>query len=164
MDETPMWWSMASKRTLRRVGQKIITQKSSGHEKKRFSVVLAGLDNKLKVRPMVIFKGLKKVPKEVRDRRDVCVAVAKGGSMTADLMQTWIRECWAKRPGANMFRPANILGLDVHYSHIDEAVQDVLRTVCNTTPKYVPGGMTGIMAGPDTHWNKVFKGAMREKN
>ena len=62
-----------------------------------------------------------------------------------------------------MLRPANILGLDVHYSHIDEAVQDVLRTVCNTTPKYVPGGMTGIMAGPDTHWNKVFKGAMREE-
>ena len=163
IDETPMWWSMASKRTLRRVGQKIITQKSSGHEKKRFSAVLCGLDNKTKVKPMVIFKGLKNVPKEVRDRSDVCVAVSKGGSMTPDLMQTWIRECWGKRPGANLFRPPSLLGLDIHYSHVDEKVQDVLKKVCNTSCKYVPGGMTGIMAGPDTHWNKVFKGAMREE-
>ena len=53
--------------------------------------------------------------------------------------------------------------MDIHYSHVDEAVQDVLKTVCNTTTKFVPGGMTSIMAGPDTHWNKVFKGQMREE-
>ena len=35
---------MAAKRTLRRVGQKIITQNSSGYEKRRFSVVLAALE------------------------------------------------------------------------------------------------------------------------
>ena len=83
--------------------------------------------------------------------------------MTPELMQIWIRECWAKRPAANLFRPPNILGMDIHYSHVDEAVQDVLKTVCNTTTKFVPGGMTSIMAGPDTHWNKVFKGQMREE-
>ena len=83
--------------------------------------------------------------------------------MTPDVMQTWIRECWGKRPGANLFRPPSLLGLDIHYSHVDEKFQDVLKKVCNTSCKYVPGGMTGIMAGPDTHWNKVFKGAMREE-
>ena len=55
MDETPLWWSMASKRTLRRRGQKIITQKSSGHDKKRFSGVLGALDDGRKLLPMVIF-------------------------------------------------------------------------------------------------------------
>ena len=66
------------------------------------------------------------MPQEVRNRTDICVAVSKGGSMTPDLMQVWIRECWAKRPAANLFRPPNILGMDIHDSHVDEAVQDVL--------------------------------------
>ena len=116
------------------MGQKIISQKSSGHEKKRFSVVLAALDSRVKLKPMVIFKDLKKVPKEVKDRKDVVVAVSKGGSLTPELMQLWVRQVWAKRP-----RHPNVLGLDIHYSHVDEQVQDVLKTVCATTPKYVPG-------------------------
>ena len=57
---------------LRRVGGKVISQKTSGHQRKRFSV---------------IFKGLKKIPKEVQNRTGVVVAVAKGGSMTPALMQ-----------------------------------------------------------------------------
>ena len=111
---------------------------------------------------MVILKGLKKIPKEVRDRKDCVVAVAKGGSMTVDLMQKFIREVWAKRPSATPFREPNILGMDIHYSHVDEGVIDTLKTVCNTTTKFTPGGCTGIIAGPDTHWNKPFKGNMRE--
>ena len=162
MDETPLWWSMASKKTLQRRGQKIITQKSSGHEKKRFSAVLGALDDGRKLLPMVIFKALKKVPEEVRGRTDCVVAVSKGGSMTPELMQIWIRQCWAKRPSATIFRKPNILGMDVHYSHVHDEVVDVLRTVCNTTTKFTPGGCTGIMAGPDTHWNKPFKGYIRE--
>ena len=110
------------------MGQKIISQKSSGHEKKRFSVVLAALDSRVKLKPMVIFKDLKKVPKEVKDQKDVFVAVSKGGSMTPELMQLWVRQVWAKRPGATLFRHPNVLGLDNHY----------------------------------THWNKPFKGDMRE--
>ena len=44
-----------------------------------------------------------------------------------------------------------------------EEVRDVLKTVCNTTTKFTPGGCTGVMAGPDTHWNKPFKGFIREE-
>ena len=39
MDETPMWWSMARKKTLSKVGTKIIPMKSTGHDKKRYSVL-----------------------------------------------------------------------------------------------------------------------------
>ena len=49
------------------------------------------------------------------------------------------------------------------YSHLDGEVVDTLKTVSKTTPNYVPGGMTSIMAGPDTHWNKAFKGKTHGK-
>ena len=49
------------------------------------------------------------------------------------------------------------------YSHLNGEVVDTLKTVSNTIPKYVPGGMTSIMAGPDTHWNKSFKGKIHGK-
>ena len=57
----------------------------------------------------------------------------------------------------------SILGMDGHYSHVDTEVLDTLKTVCNTTVKISPPSMTGIVNGPDTHWNKVFKQYMREE-
>ena len=65
--------------------------KSTGHDKKRYSVILCGFDNNEKALPGVIFKGLKKVPKEVRGRKDCFVAVAPGGSMTPDVLKLWIQ-------------------------------------------------------------------------
>ena len=83
--------------------------------------------------------------------------------MTPDVLQLWIRAVWAKRPTSDFFRSPNILGCDMHYSHLDEEVVDTLKTVSNTTCKYTPGGMTSIMAGPDTHWNKSFKASMHDE-
>ena len=163
MDETPMWWSMARKKTLAKIGTKIVPCKSSGHDRKRYSVVLCGFNNQQKAIPGIIFKNLKKVPAEVRDRKDCFVAVAPGGSMTPHVLKLWVRKVWAKRPTADMFRAPNILGWDMHYSHLDEEVTDTLKTVSNTTCKYTPGGMTCVMAGPDTHWNKSFKGYMHKQ-
>ena len=162
MDATPMWWSMAAKKTLARMGTKHVNAKTTGHERKRFSVALAGFDNNQVCIPMVTFKGLKKVPREVHNREDVFVTVSKGGSMTPELMQQWIRKVWAKRPTRTPFRLPNILGMDGHYSHVHPEVLDTLKTVCNTTVKISPPSMTGITNGPDTRWNKVFKHYMRE--
>ena len=130
MDETPMWWSMARKKTLAKVGTKIIPVKTSGHDRKRYSVILAGFDNKEKALPGVIFKGLKKVPAEVRYLTDCFVGVASGGSMTPEVLKLWLRKVWAKRPTKDFFRSPNILGWDMHYSHLDQEVVDTLQTVC----------------------------------
>ena len=153
----------SQKKTLAKIGTKIVPCKSSGHDRKRYSVVLCGFDNQQKAIPGIIFKNLKKVPAEVRDRKDCFVAVAPGGSMTPHVLKLWVRKVWAKRPTADMFRAPNILGWDMHYSHLDEEVTDTLKTVSNTTCKYTPGGMTCVMAGPDTHWNKSFKGYMHKQ-
>ena len=59
------------------VGTKIIPVKSSGHDKKRCSVVLCGFDDNKKAIPAIIVKNLKKVPAEVKNRKDCFVAVAR---------------------------------------------------------------------------------------
>ena len=141
MDETPLGWSMARKKTLARKGTKIVACKSSGHDKKRYSVVLCGFDDNQKAIPAIIFKGLKKVPAEVRNRKDCFVAVAPGGSMTPEVLRLWVQKVWAKRPTKTFIREPNILGWDMHYSHLDEEVVDTLRTVSNSHCKYVPGGL-----------------------
>ena len=82
-------------------------------DKKRYSVILCGFDNNEKALPGVIFKGLKRVPKEVRGRKDCFVAVAPGGSMTPDVLKLWIRAVWAKRPTSDVFGSLNILGWDI---------------------------------------------------
>ena len=66
------------------------------YKSKQFSAVLAGIDNDQKCLPAVIFKGLKKISKEVMDRTDIVVMVSKGGSMTPELMQQWIRKVCGK--------------------------------------------------------------------
>ena len=43
MDKTPMWWSMAAKRTLAKVDTKHVNTKSTGHDKKHFTVTLADM-------------------------------------------------------------------------------------------------------------------------
>ena len=81
MDEIPFWFDLPSAETYDFKGLKTIKSRTTGNEKLRFTVVLTALANGAKLKPMLIFEGLKNVPKGKFP--DGCVVtVAKGGSMT----------------------------------------------------------------------------------
>jgi hypothetical protein len=63
MDETPMYFDMCGDSTYTETGAKDVLKQSSGHDKMRYTVVLtvSGIGKKLK--PMIIFRNLKSVPK-----------------------------------------------------------------------------------------------------
>ena len=63
MDETPVWFDMPTSKTVDSVGAKTVLLKTTGHEKTRFTVVLACLADGTKLKPMVIFKR-KTMPKD----------------------------------------------------------------------------------------------------
>lgn len=63
MDETPMYFDMASDKTYAPVGAKDVLVKTTGHDKLRFTVVLTVSASGVKLKPMIIFKNLKNVPK-----------------------------------------------------------------------------------------------------
>jgi hypothetical protein len=60
MDETPIWLDMVADTTLDHIGRKSIPIKSTGHEKARITVVLAAKANGDKLKPMIVFKGVRK--------------------------------------------------------------------------------------------------------
>ena len=84
---------MPSNYTYNTIGEKTIKNKTTGHEKLRFTVVLGSLSAGTKLKPMVIFRKLKKAPKgDFSDR--IFVTDSMGGSMNYDLMKQWIDKCY----------------------------------------------------------------------
>ena len=56
MDETPVWFDMPCASTVNSKGEKTVLVKTTGHEKSRFTVVLACMANGVHLKPMIIFK------------------------------------------------------------------------------------------------------------
>ena len=159
MDETPFWFDLPASYSFDFSGVKSVKCKTTGYEKMRFTVVLTACSTGVKLPVMIIFKGLKKVPKGNFPQNSV-ITVADGGTMTSQLMETWVNKVWKRRPGA-IFRTPTLLTMDAHRAHT--AVIEPLRKDNNTCVISIPGGMTSLLQPCDVSWNKPMKDAVRAK-
>ena len=57
MDETAVWANMLSETAVDRLGSKIVSLTTTGHEKVRVSVCLSARADGSKLKPMIVFKG-----------------------------------------------------------------------------------------------------------
>ena len=160
MDESPFWFDLPSSESYDFQGLKTIKVKTTGYEKMRFTVVLTALANGTKLKPMVIFKNLKNVPKGDFPRNCV-ITVAKGGCMTTELMQEWMAKVWQSRPGS-IFRKPAVLVLDKHRSHTHADTVSSLQRRYATQSQFIPGGMTSLLQPCDVSWNKSMKSKVRK--
>ena len=94
MDETPLTFDMPSSSTVNKMGEKTVTIKTTGHEKSRFTVVLACMADGMQLKPMVIFKR-KTLPKG-KFPSGVVVHVHPKGWMDGEGYIKWIKEVWEK--------------------------------------------------------------------
>lgn len=130
--------------------------KTTGAHRLRFSVALTALGNGHKLKPMIILKNLKNVPKEVFPP-GVHVTVSKGGSMTSNLvLQEYLPHVWRTRP-LTMFKKPAMLVWDRHASHVDTIVTCNLQRHYSTTTQLIPAGMTPLLQPMDVSVNKVAK-------
>ena len=60
MDETLLWCDMVSETTVDNVGAKTVSVKQIGNQKAWITVVLAAKANGVKIKPMIVFKGVRK--------------------------------------------------------------------------------------------------------
>ena len=97
MDETPAWFDMPTSKTVDSVGAKTVLLKTTGHEKTRFTVVLACLADETKLKPMVIFKR-KTMPKD-NFPAGVVVHNHPKGWMDESGVKIWIEKVWRARLG-----------------------------------------------------------------
>ena len=120
MDETPMTFDMPSNMTVDKLGAKTVMIKTTGHEKTRFTVVLACMADGTKLPPMVIFKR-KTMPKE-KLPKGVFVHVDEKGWMNEEGMLLWIKKIWAARPGG-LLKPKSLLVWDMFKAHLVNKVR-----------------------------------------
>ena len=95
MDETPLWMDMPGDTTVASVGERSIPIRTSGHEKSRFTVILAALADGRKLQPFVVFKGVRPVP-ELSRFPGVVVRLSRNGWMNEALTVEWLDAVWGR--------------------------------------------------------------------
>ena len=165
MDETPMNFDMVGNRTVSLKGEKTILLKTTGHEKIRFTVVLACMADGKKLKPMVIFK--RKTMPKLSFPKGVFVHVNAKGWMDEEGIKLWIQNVWNTRPNArrrpNAFKNRrSLLVWDMFKPHLSTGVKTRLMTN-RTELAVIPGGLTSVLQPLDVCLNKPFKDYMREQ-
>ncbi|CAL4124578.1 unnamed protein product, partial [Meganyctiphanes norvegica] len=95
MDETPVNMDMVPRSTVNKKGEKTVLVKTTGHEKTRYTVVLAALANGDKLPPMLIFK--RKTMPKIRFPKGVLVHCNEKGWMDQEACKLWVRRIWQRR-------------------------------------------------------------------
>ena len=93
MDETPLWLDMPGDTTVSRVGERIVSIRSTGHDKARFTVVLVAMADGRKIKPYVVFKGVQQIL-ELSRVPGVVVAYLRNGWMSRPFQDI----CWCGMP------------------------------------------------------------------
>ncbi len=93
MDETPLWLDMPGDTTVSRVGERSISIRTTGHDKGRFTVVLAAMADGRKLKPFVVFKGVRSIP-ELTRVRGIVVVLSRNGWMNEALTIQWVDSVW----------------------------------------------------------------------
>lgn len=159
MDETPMTFDLPPNRTVNSAGAKTILIKTTGHEKTRFTVVLACMANGTKLKPVVIFKR-KTLPKGLKFVSGVIVQAHPKGWMDEAGTQQWLHQVWNTRPGAMMSK-RSMLVWDMFRAHITENCKKTARNL-RTDLAVIPGGLTSVLQPLDVCLNKPFKDRLRK--
>ena len=156
MDETPLWLDMPGETTITRRGQRSVPLRTTGHEKARFTVVLSAMADGRKLKPYVVFKGVRPIPE--LNTPGVVVALSKNGWMNEELTKDWVKRVWGS---LNFGR--RLLVWDAYKCHITDGVRSCVDKQTNTDVSIIPGGLTSHLQPADVSWNKPFKAAYKEK-
>ena len=119
-------------------GAKTVLVKTTGHEKSRFTIVLACIADGTKLKPMVFFK--RKTMLKGNFPGGVVIRVHLDGWMDDDGTKLWFKKVRNTRPGALM-RKNSLLIWDLFSCHITDNIKKLMRQR-KTDLGIIPGGLT----------------------
>ena len=93
MDETPLWLDMPGDTTDASLGNHSVPIHTTGHNKGRFTVVLSAMADGMKLKPFVVFKGVRPIA-ELHSIPGVVVAMSPNGWMNEALTAEWVKKVW----------------------------------------------------------------------
>ena len=156
MDETPLWLDMPGETTVTHTGERSVPVRTTGHEKARFTVCLSAMADGRKLKPYVVFKGVRPIP-EIQKVSGIVVALSRNAWMNKDLTKDWVKRCWGT---LNFGR--RLLVWDAYKCHLTQNVKNTVQRITNSDMSIIPGGLTGHLQPADLCWNKPFKAAYKE--
>ena len=158
-DQTPLTFDIVTNSTVAEKGIKSVPILTTGHDKDRFTVMLACLGDGTKLPPYVVFKR-KTLPKNMVFPHGLVVRCQEKGWMNEDLVKDWLNTVWSKVGGLSHRK--SMLVWDSFRAHLSNPVRRTLQSL-NTECAVIPGGMTGILQPLDVSINKPFKDRLRNK-
>jgi len=156
-DQTPLTFDNPYDRTLNMKGANTVSIATTGHEKSRFTVMLACMADGTKLPPYVIFKR-KTLPKGMKFPKGIHVRVHPKGWMDENLMLDWLKTVWGRRQDGHLQR--SLLVLDAFRCHRMPSIKQQLVDD-KTDLAIIPGGMTKMLQPLDVTVNKPTKDALR---
>ena len=154
MDETPLWVDMPGDYTMEQIGTKSITMKTTGHEKSRFTVMLAAIADGTKLPPMVLFKGVRP-PKEIPT--GLIVLMTPQAWANEKCMFEWLARVWRKNS-----EKRRLLVWDALTGHRTPAIKAAVQEKYNSDLAIIPGGCTSKLQPCDVSWNRPLKDHFRQ--
>uniref|UniRef100_K7FIU2 HTH CENPB-type domain-containing protein n=1 Tax=Pelodiscus sinensis TaxID=13735 RepID=K7FIU2_PELSI len=152
-DQTPLNFDNSYDRTLEVKGAKTFSIATTGHEKSRFTVMLACMADGTKLPPYLCVQAL--MPKNVIFPNTVHVRVHPEDLIDKALMLDWLQMVWAKRPGGFM-RKRLQCQMDAFWCHCMPSIKK-RRQQDKTDLAIIPGRMTKMLQPLDMTVNKPMK-------
>jgi hypothetical protein len=156
MDETPLWLDMPGDTTVAEVGQRSIPIRTTGHDKGRFTVILTALADGKKLKPFIVFKGVR-IVQELSRFPGAVVMMSRNGWMNEELTIQYLDKVWG-----HLSFVRRLLIWDAYRCHMTEKVRKHVDKQTKTDMCILPGGTTSLLQPADVSWNKPFKSAYRE--
>ena len=128
--------------------------RTTGCEKRHFTVVLSVTASGDFLPPMIIFKGKRELSMDVP--KGWIVTVQEKGWMDENLMLRWIRDIYLKYTK----KERSLLLLDSFRGHLTDNVKKAFRKG-NMVMALIPGGCTSKVQPLDVSINKPFKTELR---
>ena len=121
MDETPLWMDMLGETTVTHRGEHSVPICTKAHEKNRFTVCLCAMADCRKLKPYVVFNGVRSIP-ELQNVSGVMVSLSRNGWMNEELTKDWAEHCW----GTLSFG-RRLLVWDAYKCHLTTHVREVVN-------------------------------------
>ena len=132
-----MTFDIVSNSTVDKKGSKTVSILTTGHEKDRFTVMLACLGDGTKLPPYVVFKR-KTLPKKITFPNEVIVRCQEKGWMDEAMIKDWLKTVWSKVGGLR--KTKSLLVWDSFRAHLSQPTKRIV-TSSNTETAVIPGGI-----------------------
>jgi transposase-like protein len=166
-DEVSIQCDMPLDYTVDTKGATEVRIKTTGHEKKRFTVNLCVLKDGTKLPPFVILDR-KTLPKICIPESKLIVAANGSGWMNHETLEIWLKKVWKNRntlppktPWDQDPKVPSLLLFDMHRSHLVPNTLDKIKKESKVA--IIPAGLTSKLQPLDLTVNRSFKSKLRKK-